>query len=53
MHETEVVGSNPGNVGKNRTCAYSRKKSRDLRGRWEKENNFLNFIHAANIYFST
>ena len=51
--EAEVVGSNPDNVGKNRTCAYSRKKSRDLRGRWEKENIFLIFIHAVNIYFST
>ena len=41
--EVEVVGSNPGNGGKNRTRAYSRKKSRDLQI----------FIHAANIYFST
>jgi len=29
--EAEVVGLNPGNAGKNRTRAYSRKKSRDLR----------------------
>jgi hypothetical protein len=50
--EAEVVGSNPSNAEKNRTCAYSRKKSRDLRGRWEK-NIFLTFIHAVNIYFST
>jgi len=28
--EAEVVGSNPSNVGKNRTRAYSRKKSLDL-----------------------
>ena len=29
--EAEVVGLNPSNAGKNRTRAYSRKKSRDLR----------------------
>ena len=29
--ETEVVGSSPSNAEKNRTRAYSRKKSRDLR----------------------
>jgi len=29
--EAEVVGSNSSNAGKNRTRAYSRKKSRDLR----------------------
>ena len=28
--EAKVVGSNPSNAGKNRTHAYSRKKSRDL-----------------------
>ena len=28
--EAEVVGSNPSNAEKNRTRAYSRKKSRDL-----------------------
>ena len=51
MREAEVVGSNPSNAKKNRTRAYSRKKSRDLR--WEKENILLIFISAANIYFST
>ena len=30
MREAEVVGSNPSNAEKNRTRAYSRKKSRDL-----------------------
>ena len=49
--EDEVVGSNPSNAEKNRTRAYSRKKSRDLRARWEKEIFFI-FIQAANIYFS-
>ena len=54
--ETEVVSSNPSNAEKNRTRAYSRKKSLDLRlatrARCEKENIFLIFIPAANIYFS-
>ena len=49
MHKGEVVGSNSSNLGKNRTRAYLRKKSRDL----EKENIFLIFIYTANIYFST
>ena len=38
------MGSNPDNVRKNRMRAYSQT---------EKENIFLIFIHAANIYFST
>ena len=29
-HEADVAGSNPSNAGKNRTRAYSRKKSLDL-----------------------
>jgi hypothetical protein len=33
MHEAEVVGSNPSNAGKNRTRAYSRKKSRERGGK--------------------
>jgi len=53
--EAEVVGSNSGNTGKNRTRAYSRKKSRDLRRERGGKNKifFLNFIPTANIYFST
>ena len=51
MREAEIVGSNPSNARKNHTRAYSRKNSRDLW--WEKENSFLIFISAANIYFST
>ena len=47
--EVEVVGSNLGNAGKNRTRAYSHKKQL----MWEIENINLIFIHAANIYFST
>ena len=50
MREAEIVGSNPSNARKNHTRAYSRKNSRDLW--WEKENSFLIFIFAANIYFS-
>jgi len=34
MREAEIVGSNPSNARKNRTRAYSRKKSRDLRKLW-------------------
>ena len=50
MREAEIVDSNPSNARKNRTRAYSRKKSCNLW--WEKENSFLIFISAANIYFS-
>ena len=56
--EAKVVGSNPGNTGKNRTRTYLCKKLRDLRKKnrnslGEKENIFLIFIHTANIYSST
>ena len=49
--ETEVVGSNPSNARKNRTRAYSRKKSHDLRHAHirEKENIFL-FLFPLQIF---
>ena len=45
--EAEVVGSSPSNAEKNRTRAYSLKKSHNLK------IFFFIFIPAANIYFST
>ena len=53
MRETEVVGSNPGNGGKSRMCAYSCKKIARLRCALGKENIVLIFIHSGNIYFNT
>ena len=50
-HEAEVVGSNPGNVEKYCTRAYSRKKIARLASVVGK-NICLIFIHTANIYFS-
>ena len=47
--EAELVDSNPSSARKNCTRAYSRKKNHA----WDKENIFLIFISAANIYFST
>jgi len=60
--EAEVVGSNPGNARKNHTRAknhatcdffwfFSRCKYL-FYSRWDKENNFLIFIHTVNIYFN-
>ena len=45
--EAEVVNSSPGNIGKNRTRAYLRKKSRDL----EKEKYFFDFyLHCKYLF---
>ena len=51
-HEAEVVGSNSGNTGKNRTRAYSRKKSRDLRReRGGKNKIFFKFYSHCKYLF--
>ena len=48
MRETEVVGSNPSNAGKNRTRAYSRKKSRERGG---KKKIFFDFYSCCKYLF--
>ena len=48
--EAEIVGSNPGNGKKSHARIFAQKIAQ---ARWEKENIFLIFIHAANIYFNT
>ena len=53
IRKVEVVGSNPGNSEKNRTRAYSRKKSCDLRHERGGKKNFFIFVHIENIYLNT
>ena len=45
--EAEVVGSNPSNAEKNRTCAYSRKKSHKRGG---KKKIFFWFLFSLQIF---
>ena len=45
--EAEVVGSNPGNAGKNRTRVYSRKKSHKRGG---KKKIFFWFLFSLQIF---
>ena len=51
--EAEVVGSNPSNAEKNRTRAYSRKKSRDLRlvSAVGKRKYFFDFYSSCKYLF--